>query len=392
MSDAYVYRVMRAEETLAAGKLMSQALHFDFPKGDDQMVEWMERRGVEHWRVVEVAGELAAVLNILPMGQWFGGASIASAGIAGVGVAAQFRGRRVGAFMMAEMLKEMHSQGVPLSTLYPATTTFYRGLGYERAGTRIIYQAAAGSIQVRERDVTLRQVTPEARSLLHELYSAWAQTQNGLLDRSETLWNRYFQSFNAQPLFYVLEEQGRPVGYLIYTQGNQNESMNIVDWCALTPAALRAIWQFIGDHRTMINAVRWPGAAVDTLVHALPEQHHERYKRLDWMLRIVDLPAALQARGYPQHVQAAISIDVADELFPENGGTWTLQLEAGRLSVERGGAGSVKLHIRDLAAIFTNYLAPQQLFLAGSVRGLAADLETLGALFAGPAPWMPDMF
>jgi predicted acetyltransferase len=37
-------------------------------------------------------------------------------------------------------------------------------------------------------------------------------------------------------------------------------------------------------------------------------------------------------------------------------------------------------------------MAPAELQAIGAIAGPAADLALLGAVFAGPRPWMPDIF
>jgi predicted acetyltransferase len=110
------------------------------------------------------------------------------------------------------------------------------------------------------------------------------------------------------------------------------------------------------------------------------------------MLRIVDVIGALSARGYPAGVSAELQLDVRDELLPWNNGRFVLTVADRRASVRSGGAGWVGLDVRDLAALYSGYLTPQELLAAGSLAGSEADLATAAQIFAGPRPWTPDMF
>ena len=56
------------------------------------------------------------------------------AGVGGVKVAPEARGRGVGRALMTALLDAMAERGYPLSALYPATAQLYRSLGWEMAG------------------------------------------------------------------------------------------------------------------------------------------------------------------------------------------------------------------------------------------------------------------
>ena len=69
-----------------------------------------------------------------PMRQWWRGRSVPMAGVAGVKVAPEERGRGVGRALMMSLIPEMGRRGYPVSALYPATAPLYRSLGWEFAG------------------------------------------------------------------------------------------------------------------------------------------------------------------------------------------------------------------------------------------------------------------
>ena len=78
---------------------------------------------------------------------------------------------------------------------------------------------------------------------------------------------------------------------------------------------------------------------------------------------------------------------------PANAGRWTLRVEEGRGRVERGGRGRIALDARGLAALYSGFHGADTLAAFGRLKASAPeDLATAVALFAGPTPWMPDMF
>ena len=95
------------------------------------------------------------------------------------------------------------------------------------------------------------------------------------------------------------------------------------------------------------------------------------------MLRIADLSAALEARGYAPQLQADLHLEVTDPLVPENSGPWQLTVRGGRGVVRRGGEGRLRLDIGVLAALYTGYGRPE-LLSAGRPHGRAGSRPYAG--------------
>ena len=108
------------------------------------------------------------------------------------------------------------------------------------------------------------------------------------------------------------------------------------------------------------------------------------------MLRLLDVPAALEQRGYPPVTDEAV-IAVEDALFPENRGPWRVVADEGTVKVERAeGSGGRPITIGTLSSMFSGFLSP---FDAVGLGLLGEEHAPVFArLFAGPAPWMHDFF
>jgi hypothetical protein len=49
------------------------------------------------------------------------------------------------------------------------------------------------------------------------------------------------------------------------------------------------------------------------------------------------------------------------------------------------------MHVCDLAAIYTGFMAPHECAYLGTITASEEDLALAGAVFAGPRPWIADM-
>ncbi|TMQ07484.1 MAG: hypothetical protein E6J90_43295 [Deltaproteobacteria bacterium] len=109
----------------------------------------------------------------------------------------------------------------------------------------------------------------------------------------------------------------------------------------------------------------------DPLLLLLPGEEPRRIAdHLRWMVRVLDVPAALETRGYSACVRGEVALDVRDDVVPENQATFVVSVEHGRASVHR--ARSVPRAV--------------------AIDGDDDDLARLTSLFTGPARWMPEIF
>jgi predicted acetyltransferase len=143
---------------------------------------------------------------------------------------------------------------------------------------------------------------------------------------------------------------------------------------------------------TMADRIMWHGPPGDILAYLLTEQRAKIIRALDWMLRVIDVPAGLTARGYPIGLTVELHLDIVDPVLPWNHGRWVLHVVNGQAEVEPGGAGSLRLDVRDLAALYTGHLLPSTLARVGSLEGSAADLAKAQLLFSSDRPALRDIF
>ena len=387
-------------EMRAFAEMIMQSLAGSIPTEPDWYERWKERWLVDiDVRVVRCDGALAGGLGLLRFGQWFGGKSVRCAGVTAVAIAPEHRGRGVASYLMRESIREVRSDGRPLAALYPATQTLYRKSGFELAGSYQSYQVPLHKITCVERELRVRPMVEGDRAIASSLYEARARRTNGHLDRNEWLWMRTLNPYKQRVFAYVVEgvEGGSGAeGYVAFLQRDEptvRYELIVKDLVASTPRAHRALLAFLGSHRSMAAHFVFYGAPADPFLYLLDEASWTWGKqRIDWMLRLVDVSAALEQRGYPAGARGELHLEVVDELLQDNAGRIVLQVEGGEGRVRAGGRGDLRLDVRALASMYSGYLGARELLSASALTGEGEALALATTLFASSAPWMSDMF
>ncbi|MGH2830138.1 MAG: GNAT family N-acetyltransferase [Actinomycetota bacterium] len=357
---------------------------------------WMVERArtwpIDDFRVRVQDGQILATTAIRRFAHFFGGRSIPCAGISGVTVAAHARGGRMAEAHVAECMREAR-ETMPISALWPATVPLYRRLGYEYGLQRFQYKSPIRSLPRREGTVE-----PWDDKDLHDValaYRDYARRFNGMMDRPDTWWQmRILPTFGDSAVHrYLVREAGQVTGSIVYTQEEPfHFDIEARDLFATTPVALRSLLAFVSRFGSMGRNFLWYGPPSEPIGLLLGEEHFEVAERGHMMFRLLDLPKAIEARGYPAHVRSSVTILAEDALFPENSGPWRIAVSAGEGAAEGAGSAEIRTDSRTLAAIYTGFLAPSEARRIGLLDGPDAAVDALAAIFAGPDPWTADFF
>jgi predicted acetyltransferase len=374
-----------------------------FAAPPERMREWLAGLGPEVVRVYRRRGEVIGGLVLHPAGQWFGGRCVPMTGVALVCVAPQHRADGIASKLMREALLELRAGGIALSTLYAATVPLYRRAGYEAAGGRYEITLPANAIGLRDRELPVREAGPDDWPALDDAYRRRVAHENGPLDQQAPGWRRALRAGlspqHPMPHTYAVWNGRRVEGYVRYPAKRDDRTLHLIDLVATTPRAGRRLLTFLADHRTSIESAVWCGAPNDPALLLLPEHAYRVRLASPWMLRVVDVPRALEARGYPAGVEAAVDLYIDDDLLPANRGPFVLEVSGGRGVVRsrgrgaaRRGGASARIDVRGLAALYSAHLSADQLAMTPYLEAAPAGVDALRAIFAGSTPWMTDAF
>lgn len=325
-------------------------------------------------------GRLIAAAAIIDMTQYWHGRAVPLAGVTSVVVAPEDRGRGAGPLLMTAVLERCAARGRPLSMLYPATSGVYRKVGYETAGTLLSYSMSI---------VPLRELVPRGgpQVKLRRAGAADAAEVIDVLDRVHAAGGHCGPTVRiAEEIQWWLESERvyaylADDGLLAYSWSDANSVITVEYIAAASADTLRALWGVVASNGTIadrVSAVLAPDDPVFWLTRDPIAVPRDIYR---WMLRVVDLPSALAARGFPSSVRAEVVLAVDDATLPGNTGTWRLTIAdgTGRADPAPGAAPDAHLDARGLASLYAGTPATT-LRLTGLLTG--GDSATDGALDA----------
>ncbi|MGH3185167.1 MAG: GNAT family N-acetyltransferase, partial [Streptosporangiaceae bacterium] len=193
-------------------------------------------------------------------------------------------------------------------------------------------------------------------------------------------------------------------GFLGYRWQRGHDEIYVDRLVAASAGSTRALWAVAASNSSVAETVRAQVGPSDPLWWMLREQDANIADRESWMLRLLDAPAAIAARGFPA-TDLAVPLQITDDLLAANSGRWelTVRAGAGRLSRYRTdpvpappsaaspGGRPLALGARGLAALYAG-TPVATLRLAGLAEGgsPAADAALDGAFAA--TPFMLDSF
>jgi predicted acetyltransferase len=356
---------------------------------------WLRGAGLDNVRVYERGGTPVGCLLFIPMAQFFGGRSVQMVGISGVAVAPEMRGTGVAKALMRSAVEELSGRGVALSALYPTTRRLYRSVGYEPAGTYSELGIPMRDLAGEASSLPVRRLGPDDEAGVRALYRDRAIRRQGHLDRGAYSWRRVLEPREGSARAFVVGEPGAIEGYAIFyekpTAARLHYDLIVTDLVASTERAYRSLFSLLGQHATLGESVVLLTGPGDPVVQRLPDGHFKGGGVHHWMTRIVDVAAALSARGY-RTSDARLEMEVRDDVLRRNAGRWVLAIRDGRGHVERGGGGSLSLDVRGLAPLYTGHASARDLSAQGLLSADETTLAVADAVFEAWAPWMPDFF
>lgn len=337
-------------------------------------------------------GRIVAAGALHDITQWWHGRGVSAAGVGGVAVAPEERGRGLGRRLTADLLRRCAEFGHPLAVLYPATTPLYRSLGWEHAGAQHHVELRTEALRtIAAEPVPVRRAGPgdaaEAAAVVGAVHAA--ARDSGPVGWEPARWRGMLGG--RDDYAYLAED-----GFLSYRWAEDGSRLEVTRLVASSERTLRALWSLVGSGSSTAETVRACVSPLDPVLWLTRERGPYALHRTPWMLRVVDAPAAIAARGYPAGAAAAAELSIDDPQIPANSGHWRLTVRngEGRLEPSRESARALRLGPRGLAALYAG-VPVATLHRSGLLHGAdpeaLRDAEALSAAFAA-TPFSLDYF
>lgn len=330
-----------------------------------------------------------------------GGKRLAHAAVTRVGVLPTHTRRGVLSALMRAQLGAERDRGVAVATLRASEGTIYGRFGYAVASELRTLRIETKDAELRpevaaavDRDA-VQLVDAEDQALPQRIVTAVPAARPGTITRGDQWWNNRRLWAEATPGPRYLAVRGAPGaedGYVRYrpadTAGwftSAERTVIVEELYAPSAAARRDLLAFLLG-LDLVDVLELPDRPVDdALPHLLTDPRAARTTALgdETWLRLLDVPAALAARGYAGAPGDAVTLAVDDTLLPANTGGYRIT-PGGATSAGSGAPADAHVDVATLAAAYLGgtpwrVLAEAGL-LGGAASGTPADDATVAAL------------
>lgn len=344
--------------------------------------------------VAEHDGRVVGHATVLTRDLTVPGAVIPAAHVTGVGVTPTHRRRGILTELMRRQLEGVAAGPEPIAVLWASESPIYPRFGYGPASSRLALEIGNREVRLTVPHATspsghLRMIKPaEAATELEAVYERVRADRVGFSSRGEKWWKHLLTDHNDEqgeqtgPRGVLYEDERGPAGYAIWrAEGKWSERgpdgvVGVREAVADGPEAYEAIWSFLLGIDLTRRVNFWAGALDEPVQYMVDDPPRLGRRCLEGLwIRIVDLPAAIEARQYT----AAIDVvaEVTDPLIPANQGRWRMSGGPDKVTCTRtDDAPDFACSITELGAAYLGGTTLAALAAAGRIRRLTGNLPS----------------
>jgi predicted acetyltransferase len=396
----FAIREPRAEEAAASQRLSHEA--FGMPDGSQGIPAAGPGPGVR--QIAAFDGRvMAGRLNDRDFDSWIGGRLVPTSGVGGVTVAMEYRGNGLLSPMFEQLFRIAKSRGAVISTLYPSATAIYRRFGYEVVGTRDVVRLPIEALGRGKAplNVRVRRAAAGDGAAIDTIYDGWAAGHNGPLSRRGISFLPTEETLGRSTGVTVAELDGQVIGYVRWDRGTDSgagAAIEVHELLATCAGGYQALMGAIGSFSGIAGHVSLQSSGLDLIRCMLGASTWQATASPPYMLKILDVPGALAARGYPAAVNASLEFGVQGDQYTANDGRYALQVADGRAAcrrlgdVESGATGLPTFTPQGLALAFAGAQSCAGIRMVDGLSGPEDDDETWNAVFGGRPFRIRDRF
>ena len=268
-------------------------------------------------------------------GEW-----VPLAGLAAVATPPEHRRRGYVRRMIDESLDRWRGEA-PLAALWPFSRSYYAQFGWATSNTAYKYQIPLGQLSFARGTADGRptRVTVDDWGPLNDAYEAHVTDETLGLRREERWWRERVLD-DDDHYVYAWDRDGEVRGYVVYTfestgDGMGDRRIEVAELAAADDGAFRGLLGFLADHDSQADRVDLY-APDDTLLDRVPSPGDVACDvHTGPMVRVVDVPDALETTPYPDDVTAEVTLAVTDDTASWNDDVFTLAVSDGEATCTR---------------------------------------------------------
>lgn len=286
--------------------------------------------------------KVAASSGYFPFEVAFNGQRVRNAAVTAVTTDPQYRRRGLVRKLMTGLLEKAKEEGFPIASLWASMGALYQRYGYGLAAHMNIYTVdprfSAFRVPFQTGGVTRRLDQSEAKPLIMDIFERSREGKTLDNYRPDFYWNALFRESGIKGRNFAIhfDDHGVAQGYAFYRQkakefddAGPNLELRILDFHWVTIDAYHALWDWFRKHDLARELKFYFMPDDDPAPHLLLEPRMLNKNQFDGLwLRVVDVPSALEARGYTQSGEVTLTVR-DDDLCSWNNGSWTLTASGG---------------------------------------------------------------
>lgn len=335
---------------------------------------------------------------------WFGHEVVPTCGIAGVTIGMEARSAGLLTPLLRHVHHEARARGAVIGTLFPTAPGIYRRFGYETIGayTQVELRTADLALLPEADATTVRARGAADIEAVLDLYDQWAAEQNGPLTRSGPRFPKDAEQAgewlaeDSLACTLALDTQDRPIGYALWkrSKGYGAEGIcEVEDLMAVDLDGWLALLRALGTNAPVAPVTRLWTSGLDVIRHLLPTNTWRVVDERPYMLAVLDVVRALEARGVSTALDADLDFRVLGDRVGELDGSYALRARDGRVECTRLEERAHRTYTpRGLALAYAGAQSSANLRFLGHLAGPDDDDATWDALLGGRQVHIRDYF
>ena len=386
-------RKLRREEMPEAGLISAAAFHVRFSDIEARKRQIVDNYKNDNWGAFAEDGTIMARIADERFVTRLDGHKVLTSGIGAVSTLPEYRVGGAVRNMFEVILPAARKEGIILSTLFPFNHAFYRKFGYELCYARTEFELPIQSLRGYRFGGWAKMWHPgETTELFNDVYEACNKNYNLAFARDEETMARHVKGefWKDGKFCYLLGDEDGPCAFVCYddVQNNGDGRLIAIEDCAFDgKRGLYALLGFLARFTADYKNVRIPMPSDIDLNNLVDDPYSVKtIKSYNYMARVLDVPKVLSLIKKPEG--ATFTIAVADDLMPENAGTWRVAGDAVEKTEE---TADIEVSVHALAPLLVGYLALAEADLRPDVA-INGNRETLERVFVRKPAFLTDHF